>query len=31
LSNPKLPTPCHDVLTSLQEHWIGLTPIPFVK
>jgi transposase len=25
LSNPKLPTPCHNVLTSLQEHWIGLT------
>ena len=25
LSNPKLPTPCQNVLTSLQEHWIGLT------
>jgi transposase len=25
LANPKLPTPCHEVLTSLQEHWSGLT------
>ena len=25
LADPKLPTPCHEVLTSLQEHWTGLT------
>jgi transposase len=25
LADPKLPTPCHGVLTSLQEHWSGLT------
>lgn len=25
LADPKLPTPCHEVLTSLQEHWSGLT------
>jgi transposase len=25
LADPKLPTPCHEVLTSLQEHWAGLT------
>jgi transposase len=25
LANPKLPTPCRKVLTSLQEHWSGLT------
>src|SRR6185503_11003657 len=25
LADPKLPTPCHEVLTSLQEHWDGLT------
>jgi transposase len=25
LADPKLPTPCRDVLTSLQEHWTGLT------
>ena len=25
LSDPKLPTPCRKVLTSLQEHWTGLT------
>ena len=25
LADPKLPTPCHEVLTSLQEHWPGLT------
>lgn len=25
LTNPKLPTPCRAVLTSLQEHWAGLT------
>jgi transposase len=25
LADPKLPTPCHKVLTSLQEHWAGLT------
>ncbi|SIO63175.1 transposase [Singulisphaera sp. GP187] len=25
LSDPKLPTPCRKVLTSLQEHWEGLT------
>jgi transposase len=25
LADPKLPTPCHAVLTSLQEHWVGLT------
>ena len=25
LSDPKLPTPCRKVLTSLQEHWMGLT------
>ncbi len=25
LADPKLPTPCHGVLTSLQEHWPGLT------
>jgi len=25
LADPKLPTPCHKVLTSLQEHWSGLT------
>jgi transposase len=24
-ADPKLPTPCHGVLTSLQEHWTGLT------
>ncbi len=24
-ADPKLPTPCHGVLTSLQEHWSGLT------
>jgi transposase len=25
LADPKLPTPCREVLTSLQEHWPGLT------
>ena len=25
LADPKLPTPCQKVLTSLQEHWSGLT------
>jgi transposase len=25
LADPKLPTPCRKVLTSLQEHWGGLT------
>jgi transposase len=25
LSDPKLPTPCRKVLTSLVEHWTGLT------
>jgi transposase len=25
LADPKLPTPCHKVLASLQEHWNGLT------
>jgi transposase len=25
LADPKLPTPCHEVLSSLQEHWSGLT------
>jgi transposase len=25
LANPKLPTPCCKVLTSLEEHWAGLT------
>jgi transposase len=25
LADPKLPTPCGKVLTSLQEHWSGLT------
>ena len=25
LADPKLPTPCLKVLTSLQEHWSGLT------
>jgi len=25
LANPKLPTPCRNVLVSLQEHWDGLT------
>jgi transposase len=25
LADPKLPTPCRSVLTSLQEHWSGLT------
>ena len=25
LADPKLPTPCRKVLTSLQEHWPGLT------
>jgi transposase len=25
LADPKLPTPCHEVMTSLQEHWSGLT------
>ena len=25
LADPKLPTPCRKVLTSLQEHWTGLT------
>ena len=25
LADPKLPTRCHEVLTSLQEHWSGLT------
>ena len=25
LADPKLPTPCHEVLTSLQGHWAGLT------
>jgi len=25
LADPRLPTPCHEVLTSLQEHWSGLT------
>src|SRR4029453_18006224 len=25
LADPKLPTPCHEVLTSLQGHWSGLT------
>lgn len=25
LSDPKLPTPCRKVLTSLKEHWTGLT------
>jgi len=25
LANPKLPTPCRKVLTSLEEHWVGLT------
>lgn len=24
-ADPKLPTPCREVLTSLQEHWPGLT------
>lgn len=24
-ADPKLPTPCRKVLTSLQEHWTGLT------
>jgi hypothetical protein len=24
-ADPKLPTPCHEVLASLQEHWSGLT------
>jgi transposase len=25
LADPRLPTPCHEVLASLQEHWTGLT------
>jgi transposase len=25
LADPRLPTPCREVLTSLQEHWSGLT------
>jgi transposase len=25
LTDPKLPTPCRKVLTSLEEHWTGLT------
>jgi transposase len=25
LADPKLPTPCRNVLVSLQEHWDGLT------
>ena len=25
LADPKLPTPCRNVLASLQEHWSGLT------
>jgi transposase len=25
LAAPRLPTPCHEVLASLQEHWTGLT------
>jgi transposase len=25
LADPKLPTPCRKVLTSLQDHWSGLT------
>jgi transposase len=25
LADPKRPTPCHEVLTSLEEHWSGLT------
>src|SRR4029078_9314071 len=25
LADPKLPTPCREVLTSLLEHWSGLT------
>jgi transposase len=25
LADPKLPAPCRKVLTSLQEHWSGLT------
>jgi transposase len=25
MADPKLPAPCHGVLTSLQEHWPGLT------
>ena len=25
LADPALPTPCHEVLTSLQGHWSGLT------
>ena len=25
LADPKRPTPCHEVLASLQEHWSGLT------
>jgi transposase len=25
LADPKLPTPCRKVLTSLEEHWAGLT------
>ena len=25
LADPKLPRPCRKVLTSLEEHWIGLT------
>jgi len=25
LADPKLPTPCHEVLSSLQDHWSGLT------
>jgi transposase len=25
LADPKQPTPCHEVLSSLQEHWSGLT------
>jgi transposase len=25
LADPNLPTPCHEVLSSLQEHWSGLT------
>jgi len=25
LADPKLPTPCRKVLTSLEEHWTGLT------
>ena len=25
LADPRLPTPCRNVLASLQEHWTGLT------